>query len=56
MQKFKNIIIVFSIALLVSCGTPNEPESILGGDGGYKIVSKYATSGYAQDIVLRDSV
>jgi len=56
MHKFKNIIIVISIALLVRCGTPNDPESILGGDGGYKIVSKYATSGYAQDIVLRDSL
>ncbi|MCW8805772.1 MAG: hypothetical protein OQK56_04875, partial [Ignavibacteriaceae bacterium] len=56
MHKFKNIIIVLSLALLVRCGTPNDPESILGGDGGYKIVSKYATSGYAQDIVLRDSL
>jgi hypothetical protein len=56
MHKFKNVIIVLSIALLVKCGTPNDPESILGGDGGYKIVSKYATSGYAQDIVLRDSL
>ncbi len=41
MQKFKNVIIVLSLSLLVSCGTPNEPESIIGGDGGYKIVSNF---------------
>lgn len=56
MQKFKNVILILSLALIVSCGTPNDPESIIGGDGGYKVVSKYATSGYAQDILLRDSL
>ncbi len=56
MQKFKNVIIVFSLLLLVSCGTPNEPESIIGGDGGYKIVSKFATPGYAQDVVVNDTL
>lgn len=56
MQKFKYVIIILNIALLISCGTPNDPESIIGGDGGYKIVSKFTTSGYAQDIVLRDSL
>jgi hypothetical protein len=56
MQKIKNVILALSVALLISCGTPNEPESIIGGDGGYKIVSKYGTSGYAQDVVLKDSL
>jgi hypothetical protein len=56
MQKFKNVIIVLSLSLLVSCGTPNEPESIIGGDGGYKIVSNFATSGYAQDVVVNDTL
>lgn len=41
---------------LTACGTPNDPESIIGGDGGFKVVSKYATSGYAQDILLKDSL
>ena len=44
------------MTLLISCGTPNEPESIIGGDGGYKIVSKFTTSGYSQDVVLKDSL
>jgi hypothetical protein len=56
MQKFLYAILVIGLAFLVSCGTPNDPESIIGGDGGYKIVSKFMTSGYAQDIVLRDSL
>lgn len=56
MQKFFYTLIISSITLLVSCGTPNEPESILGGDGGYKIVSKFVTSGSSQDIVIKDSI
>lgn len=56
MQKFFFLFLIFSLAFLISCGTPNEPESIIGGDGGYKIVGKYATSGFAQDLVIQDSL
>ena len=56
MQKYYQVTLFLSIVILMSCGTPNDPESIIGGDGGYKIVSKYATSGYAQDIVIKDTV
>jgi hypothetical protein len=56
MQKFLNVILFIGLAFIVSCGTPNDPESIFGGDGGYKVVSKYATSGFAQDILSRDSL
>ena len=56
MQKIFYTILIFSLAFLASCGTPNDPESIIGGDGGYKIVSKYSTSGYAQDVILKDSL
>ena len=56
MKKYNHLIPFLGFMLLMSCGTPNDPESIIGGDGGYKIVSKYATSGFAQDIVLRDSL
>jgi len=56
MHKFFHVILFLNLIYLISCGTPNDPESIIGGDGGYKIVSKYATSGYAQDIVLKDSL
>jgi len=56
MKKFLNEILFIGLAFIVSCGTPNDPESIIGGDGGYKVVSKYATSGIAQDILSRDSL
>jgi hypothetical protein len=55
MLRFSCTLLLVSL-LLLNCGTPVDPESIDGDDGGYKIVSKYATSGYAQDILLRDSL
>lgn len=45
-----------SVILIPGCGTPNDPESILGGDGGYKIISKTATSGFAQDVLVKDTL
>ncbi len=42
--------------LLLSCGTPVDPESIDGNDGGYKIVSKITTSGYSQDVVIDNTL
>lgn len=56
MQKLYPLVMIFTILFLLRCGTPNDPESIIGGDGGYKIVSKFPVSGYAQDIVLKDSL
>lgn len=56
MRKIKTIFQFFGLIFLLSCGTPNEPESIMGGDGGYKIVSKFVTSGYAQDVVVSDTI
>ncbi len=56
MQKIFYVILFIGFVFLASCGTPNEPESIIGGDGGYEIVSKFKTSGYAQDIVVMDTI
>ena len=56
MKKFYLSTLLLITIFLMSCGTPNDPESIIGGDGGYKIVSKFATSGYAQDIVIKDTI
>jgi hypothetical protein len=55
MLKFYFVISTVSL-LLLSCGSPNEPEDLSVDDGGYKIVSKFATSGYAQDLVAVDSI
>jgi hypothetical protein len=56
MQKTFYIILFLGMTLLAGCGTPNDPESIIGGDGGYKVVSKFITSGYAQDVVVKDTL
>ena len=56
MQKIFYTLFVSSLVLLASCGTPNEPESIFGGDGGYKIVSKFMTFGSAQDVLVKDTI
>jgi hypothetical protein len=56
MQKIIPLVFVLILLLLPGCGSPNDPESIIGGDGGYKIVSKLAVSGFAQDVVLNDSL
>jgi hypothetical protein len=55
MLRFFSTLLLVSL-LLLNCGTPVDPESIDGDDGGYKIVSRFTTAGYAQDIVLRDSL
>ena len=56
MQKIFYTILFLGLVLLAGCGTPNDPESIIGGDGGYKVVSKFITSGYAQDVVVKDTL
>ncbi len=56
MVKYAIGLILASLILVSGCGTPNDPESVMGGDGGYKIISKYPTSAFAQDIILKDTL
>jgi hypothetical protein len=56
MKRIITILALYLTGLLAGCGTPNDPESIMGDDGGYKIVSKCATSAFAQDVVVNDTV
>lgn len=46
------------LILLIGCGKPTDPESLLPDDisGGYKIVKIFPTPGYAQDILKKDSL
>lgn len=53
-KVFKISLLLISVMLL-SCGSPNEPETITS-DGGYKIISKFATPGYAQDVIVNDTL
>jgi hypothetical protein len=59
-MKMSRLLVVFivGIGLLYSCGKPNDPESLIPDDisGGYKILARYTTSGYAQDILKKDSL
>ena len=38
--RIRLIALISSLTILISCGLPNDPESLVGGDGGYKIVSE----------------
>ncbi len=50
------IVLLLGLFMLVSCGKPTTPVYIEPiGDGGYTIVSRFVTSGYAQDIVKKDN-
>jgi len=55
MLRFSCTLLLVSL-LLLNCGTPIDPESIDGGDGGYKIVSRFTTTGYAQDVVIDNTL
>lgn len=55
MLKFFCTLLLVSL-LLLSCGTPLDPESIDGNDGGYKIVSRFTTTGYSQDVVVDNTI
>lgn len=48
-------IITLSVAflLLISCGKPNDPEDY---SGGYSIIKKYQTTGYANDVIIMDNL
>jgi len=55
MLRFLGLLLLVSL-LLLNCGTPIDPESIDGDDGGYKIVSRFTTSGYSQDVVVHNDL
>lgn len=44
------------LALLIGCGKPNDPESLVPKDGGYKVVSRFSTSGFANDLLKKDNL
>jgi len=55
MLRFYCTLLLVSLVVL-SCGTPLDPESIDGDDGGYKIVSRFTTTGYSQDVVVHNNL
>jgi len=55
MKNIKIILFLIVPFLLTNCGKPTIPESLVDS-GGYKIVSKYHTAGYAQDLVIDNNL
>jgi hypothetical protein len=61
-MKMKGLIAaaLAGLFLITGCGKPNDPESINPNatdvTGGYKIVKRFLTPGYAQDVVKKDSL
>lgn len=53
----KLILFLFAgLILFIGCGKPNDPESMMPEDGGYKIVSRTGTSGFANDVLKKDNL
>jgi hypothetical protein len=55
MSRYFSIFLA-GLVLLAGCGKPSDPESLKPGDGGYKIVSRVQTSGFAQDVLKKDNL
>ncbi len=55
MNKWQ-VFLLSGLVLLVSCGKPADPESLKPTDGGYKIVARIPTSGFANDVLKKDSL
>jgi hypothetical protein len=47
------VILVIGLVYLSGCGKPHDPESLNTDMGGYKVLSRVATPGNAQDIVSK---
>lgn len=45
--------IIIASLVLISCGKPNDPEDYTGG---YKVVKKHQTAGYANDLIVRENL
>lgn len=52
------ILLLIGIFMITSCGKPTTPESLTDSKytGGYKIVKKFQTTGYSQDVIVKDNL
>lgn len=47
---------ISGIILMAGCGKPNDPESLIPGDAGYKVVATIPTSGFSNDVIKKDNL
>ncbi|MEK9135642.1 MAG: hypothetical protein AAB393_00855, partial [Bacteroidota bacterium] len=52
----KTVLSCWCCVLLLSCAKPTDPESLTPSSGGYSVVAKLRTSGYAQDVEVKDTI
>jgi hypothetical protein len=52
----KSMLVLFCCGVMVGCAKPTDPESLTPGSGGYAIVGRVQTPGYAQDVEVRDTL
>ncbi len=59
-MKMNKLVLLYLtvIVILFGCGKPNDPESLIPPDvsGGYKIVKHLQISGWAQDVLKKDTL
>ncbi len=57
MKMFKLfVVLLFGLFFVMSCGKPTDPESVKKNSGGYTIVSRFQTTGFAQDVIKKDNL
>ena len=56
-MKELKLFALLGLIIMVSCGKPTEPETIkVEESAGYKIVTRFVTAAYAQDVVVDDTL
>lgn len=59
MKSYKLFLSILTATLIIaSCGKPSDPESLKDDKytGGYTIISKFASKGFAQDLVVKNNL
>jgi hypothetical protein len=63
MYIFKNLwkftpgtFLLIGMFLMLGCAKPNDPVSLEPDSGGYTVVSRFVTQGYAQDVLKKDNL
>ena len=57
MRLNRLFILLIGILTITSCGRPNDPETLKHYESaGYKLVSRFPTTGNTQDVLVKDTL